>query len=621
MRVLDPSPLGTSLAPLMPHQNQLEWVDLDLCHHDSEPDLFDGVGAIIHLGEIANTDTCAAFPDHAVQINYHGTLSFARRARLSGVEHFLYPSTCALYGDSGERVVHELSPTEPKNLYTQLKAMTEIGLLALSGQDFAVTILRFGSLFGLSARMRFDLVANRMMQEAWRSRLVSVHGSGRQVRPFMHVQDAALAIQGVLEKDPAITRSQIFNVGRDDFSYRLGDLARDVSAFFLGTNIVIRPEIKDLRQYRVSFDKFSSRVGVTFSRSMRDSLMEVAESLGHHMFPDAEDGRYINVEFYRSQPRFLYSGLKAARTPLWEPYLEKDKQIPINKPFLIDRSADFRKKWAKKPRIVGVMVAKNQAESLPGRLASVGRDLIDDVILVDDGSQDATSNVARHLGLKVLRHDIPQGYGACLKSGIKKALDRGADYVLVMGDAPELATVEILESSLSHMVRGTDVILGSRLRDPYHALIKGMPFLHYVFHLWCGPLVSWVLGREMTDLRPPVRLFSALFLRHVPLDHRPGEDDIFPLRLLLQAAHLGAQWAEFPIHWAKAQAKSPWDEDQARAVPTGSGPPVIRVLREVLAFVMAQTGLRASPAYPIKKGRAAEFWTDRPQADDRKEAS
>jgi hypothetical protein len=339
------------------------------------------------------------------------------------------------------------------------------------------------------------------------------------------------------------------------------------------------------------------------------------------MFPDAEHGRYFNVDFYRSQPRFLYGALKAARSPLWEPYLEKDKQIPLNKPFLMDKSADFRKRWTKKPRVVGVMVANNEAESLPSRLVSLGRDLIDDVILVDDGSQDATSSVARHLGLKVLRHDTPQGYGACLKSGIKKALDRGADYVLVMGGASELATVEMLEASLSHMLRGADVILGSRLRDPYHALVKGMPFLHYVFHLWCGPLVSWVLGREMTDLRPPVRLFSALFLRHVPLDRRPGEDDIFPLRLLLQAAHLRAQWAEFPIYWAKARIKSPWDEDQSRAIPATNGPSIIQGVREILAFVMAQTGLRASRAYPIKKGRVPEFWTDQPLAEDQRPAS
>ena len=614
VRVLDPSPLGAQLVRAMPHhQGRLEWLALDLCHHDSEPDLLDDVRAIIHLGELANSDTCDAFPDHAVRINHHGSLSLARRARLSGVEHFLYVSTSSMYTESGERVVHELSPIEPKNLFSQLKAMTEIGLLALSGAEFAVTILRFGSLFGLSPRMRFDLVANRMMQEAWRSRLITVHGSGKQIRPFMHVEDAALAIQKVLEKDPAITRSQIFNVGRDDFNYRLGDLAADVSAFFLGTKIVHRPDIKDLRQYRVSFDKFQSRIGVTFSRSMRESLMEIAESLERHVFPNADDGRYFNLDFYKSQSRFLYGALQAARAPLWEPHLDVSRQIPINKPFLIDKSSDFRKRWSNKPRIIGVMVARNQASDLPRWASSLGRDLIDEVILVDDGSKDATATVARHLGLKVLRHETPQGYGACLKVGMKKALDRGADYVLEMGDVSALMTVEALEPSLSHMKSGADVILGSRLRDPYHALVKGMPFVRYLMHLFGSPLASWVLGREMTDLRPPVRLFSALFLRHVPLERRPAEDGLFPLRVLLQAAHLGAQWAEFPVYSSGRGDRARNENDFSLPASITSGPSWLQWAREILAFVLAQTGIRASRAFPIKKGRLPEFWTDEPQ--------
>ena len=591
VRVVDPSPLAASILRDLKNHDALEGVSLDLVHHDNEPELLEGVDAIIHLGCLANTVTVAAFPDHAVRINHHGTLSLARRARLSPVKQFIFASTCSMYAESSEKPVHELSPIEPKSLDTQLKAQTEVELLALSHQDFGVTILRFANLFGVSPRMRFDLVANTMVKDAWRSRVVMVHGTGKQIRPLLHVRDAARATIAVLEKDPAITRSQIFNVGRDELNYRVGDLAAEVGSIFLGTNMVPVPDVKDLRQYRVSFKKFAERIGFHPEIGIREGLSEIAEKLEAGHYSDPGQKRYLNHDFYKSQQKFIYSSLAVARGPLWDTFLDASKPALIKKPYLIDPSLQFRKKWPDKPRVIAVMILSNVASRLASIIEQLPRDVIDEIVLVDNGSTDATSAVGKHLGLRVLRLDATDAYGVCLKIGLKKALDRGAAYVLEVRGDPSLCTLENLEPSLASMQSRDDVILGSRMLAPYRALMQGMPLFAYIGHLLAGALAALVLRRAVTDCRPGIRIYSAGLLAQVSLV-RGADDHLFPLRILLQAAHFGAVFHEFAI---PVGAKS-LDLERPLAFQT-----MLRNVREVGVFLLVRLGLIQSHTFPQAK--------------------
>ncbi len=147
-------------------------------------DSFENVWAVIDLAGISNDPACDLDPYITKSINFDGAIRCARMAKESGVERYIYSSSCSVYGNGKSTDLDETSSLEPVSLYAKLKAQVEAELLQLQSDTFSVTILRNATIYGLSPRMRFDLVVNLMTLYAWKNRKIQVLGGGQQWRPW-----------------------------------------------------------------------------------------------------------------------------------------------------------------------------------------------------------------------------------------------------------------------------------------------------------------------------------------------------------------------------------------------------------------------------------------------------
>jgi nucleoside-diphosphate-sugar epimerase len=254
---------------------------LSVLQHDlRDPRVYDealaGVTSVIHLAAIVGDKACAADEERAVQTNWVATVAFARRASALGVQRFVFASTCSVYGEGRGEVLTEESPPRPLSLYAETRYHGEQGLLELrasSGEDFGLVLLRFGTVYGLSPRMRFDLVVNFLAQQAVRKGEVSIFG-GSQWRPFVHV---------------------VLNVGDNLENYQLRDLKEEIEERIPGTRVRILPEAVDPRTYRVSFDRIESFWGFRATRRVGDGLAEVARAVREGRIRNPDDPVYRNA--------------------------------------------------------------------------------------------------------------------------------------------------------------------------------------------------------------------------------------------------------------------------------------------------------------------------------------
>ncbi|HEY7728971.1 MAG TPA: SDR family oxidoreductase, partial [Candidatus Eisenbacteria bacterium] len=192
-------------------------------------------------------------------------------------------------------VLTEESPPRPLSLYAETRYHAEQGLLDLPAvSGFEPVLLRFGTVYGLSPRMRFDLVVNLLAQQAARSGEVSIFG-GSQWRPFVHVVDIARAIELGLTEPLPEGLPPILNVGDNLENYQLRHLREEIEDRIPGTRVRIVPDAVDPRTYRVSFDRIESLWGFRATRRVGDGLEEVAAAVRSGAIPDPDDPIYRNT--------------------------------------------------------------------------------------------------------------------------------------------------------------------------------------------------------------------------------------------------------------------------------------------------------------------------------------
>lgn len=250
-----------------------------------------GAEAVLHLAGLVGDPVCALDPETTRAVNLESTEPFAEACRVHGVRRVVYASTCSVYGAAGDAWLNEDSPTAPVSLYAETNLRSEELLRERLGRDHALTVLRFATVFGVSPRMRFDLVVNLLAARAATTRRLEVHG-GEQWRPQVHVRDVARALVRAVELPPE-TAAGTYNVGGTAQNLRVRDLAERVAAAFPGTTVTVQ-DVRDPRSYRVSFDRIERRFGFTPERDVDAGVREVAGWLGaRHV--DPEDPRYHNV--------------------------------------------------------------------------------------------------------------------------------------------------------------------------------------------------------------------------------------------------------------------------------------------------------------------------------------
>jgi nucleoside-diphosphate-sugar epimerase len=223
---------------------------------DVRPEQLEGFDAVVHLAALSNDPIGDFSPELTREINYEATVSLARAAREAGVRRFVFSSSCSMYGASSEHAVDESAPLKPLSAYAESKVRSEEALAELAEPGFATVSLRNATAYGVSPRLRVDLVLNNLVGWAHTTGKVKIMSDGTPWRPLIHVEDISRAALAALEAPEDTIRGEAFNVGRDSENYQvrqLGDIVQEVvpgsRVEYAGTGD------PDPRSYRVSFAK------------------------------------------------------------------------------------------------------------------------------------------------------------------------------------------------------------------------------------------------------------------------------------------------------------------------------------------------------------------------------
>jgi len=222
--------------------------------------LLEGVDAIVHLAAVSNDPMGKRFENVTDEINYRASVDLGRRAAKAGVSHFVFASSCSVYGFAPGAARKETDELNPQTAYARSKVNTEKGLAEIADNRMVVTCLRFATACGMSDRLRLDLVLNDFVACALASGEISVLSDGSPWRPLIDVRDMARAIDwGITRSAGDSARFLALNAGSDDRNYQVKDLANAVAEAIPGTKVSINKAAQpDTRSYQVDFSLFRS---------------------------------------------------------------------------------------------------------------------------------------------------------------------------------------------------------------------------------------------------------------------------------------------------------------------------------------------------------------------------
>lgn len=284
---------GESLLPLQ-DQERYRLVVGDLRDEATLDQVMGDQDAVVLLGAIVGEPASNRDPEATYTTNQVGAEKVRDAAKRHSVERFVFLSTCSNYGISGvEGAVAEDAPLMPISPYSETKVAAEKMLLGSVEDNFHPTVLRLSTAFGMSPRMRFDLLVSDFTLAAVRDGKIVIYGE-QFWRPFVHVQDIAVAIDMVLHADIELVSGEVFNVGSNDNNTQKIELGRAVQQALPGTELEFVERNEDPRSYQVDFTKIEETLGFKAQWSIDAGIRELAQALGDGVFPDPTQDRYSN---------------------------------------------------------------------------------------------------------------------------------------------------------------------------------------------------------------------------------------------------------------------------------------------------------------------------------------
>jgi len=225
---------------------------------DAKPSDLAGFDAVVHLAALSNDPLGDLDPDLTYDINHRATVHLAKLARQAAVPRFLFSSSCSNYGASGDGLLDENAPFNPVTPYGVSKVRAEQDLLALATDEFSPVLLRSATAYGVSPRLRCDIVLNNLTAWAVATGKVRIKSDGTPWRPIVHVEDICRAFAAALTAPRVAIHKQAFNVGRPEENYRIRELAEIVHETVPGCTIEFASGAgPDARNYRVDCSKIA----------------------------------------------------------------------------------------------------------------------------------------------------------------------------------------------------------------------------------------------------------------------------------------------------------------------------------------------------------------------------
>jgi nucleoside-diphosphate-sugar epimerase len=321
VRVLDLFLYGIGPISAVLGHPKLETIRADFRRVDALVAAMQGVDHLVHLGGIVGDPACAIDEDLTIDVNLAATRLIGEVAKGNGVKHFVFASTCSVYGAS-EDVLIESSVLNPLSLYARSKAASERLLIEMADDRFTPIIVRFGTIYGLSGRTRFDLVVNLLAAKAVFDGRITVFG-GNQWRPFLHVDDAARAVAQLLGLPPG-RGAEIYNVGSNHENYTIAGVGEIVKKTVPEAELVAQAADQDRRNYKVGFSKIQLMVGFRTNWKVEDGVRQVVDAIRAGEITDYREARYSNERYLnemngngldRPKIQWAYDLIRAACPP------------------------------------------------------------------------------------------------------------------------------------------------------------------------------------------------------------------------------------------------------------------------------------------------------------------
>lgn len=288
--------------------NDIPEISKDL--RDVEKRDLEGFDGILHFAALSNDPLGDVDPNLTYEINHRATVRLAELAKAAGVQRFVFSSSCSTYGAAGDDFLDENAALNPVTPYGESKVLVERDLKHLADEHFSPTFMRNATAYGVSPRLRLDIVLNDLVASALTTGLVYLKSDGTPWRPIVHLRDIIAAGTAVLEAPRDVVHNQVFNVGSTDENYRIVELAEIVAQTVPNCRVEYAPGGgPDKRCYRVNCDKIR-KVLPRFkpqwtARKGAQELYDAYRAAGLSA-EDMQSGRYVRI---RSIQRLLRTGV------------------------------------------------------------------------------------------------------------------------------------------------------------------------------------------------------------------------------------------------------------------------------------------------------------------------
>jgi len=294
---------------------RLEIITGDVCNGRDVSRALRDVHGVIALAAIVGDPACNLDPEETINLNYTATKVLIEACNFYGVQRVVFASSCSVYGASNHDLLTEQSRLNPVSLYARTRVLSENILFDRAG-DVEPVVLRLSTVFGLSPRMRFDLVVNTLTVRAVVDGKIAIFG-GNQWRPNVHCRDAARAFIRALEAPAGLVAGEVFNVGGDDLNHTIADLGNMVAEIVGGVHVTHQADVPDPRDYRVSFEKIRRTLGFEPEYTVAAGIKEVAAAVS------AEPG----LRAYQSA---AYHNVQALQQAFTKPRRRRTDWIPAH---------------------------------------------------------------------------------------------------------------------------------------------------------------------------------------------------------------------------------------------------------------------------------------------------